>query len=263
MGTNMTRRHLLTILIAGLAIAVCFAFSAAPVSAASKKTVSLIKDKNITYYKTGLVKRIIDEDAVSEFKYDKAGRLTQVLYSPYEDGIQGDVDYGFELKYSKGKLKKIYYLSGDSRDLVPSKIGKKNQILRMRTQFSEDTEQLFTWKYDSKSRIKKCTLKMYTNGEESLTQIYTAKRNSKGYIKKLYYSDSDDEKYTIPFTTKTKKGKVTKITYKTAEGHKETHKYKYAKKKINKKYVKAVKAQQLDLLYYQIAEAYGTINPFL
>ena len=40
-----------------------------------------------------------------------------------------------------------------------------------------------------------------------------AKRNSKGYIKKLYYSDSDDEKYTIPFTTKTKKGKVTKITY--------------------------------------------------
>ena len=36
-----------------------------------------------------------------------------------------------------------------------------------------------------------------------------------------------------------------------------------AKKKIQKKYVKAVKAQQLDLLYYQIAEAYGTINPFL
>ena len=244
-----------------MVVAVGFVFTAAPVAAKSKK-MNLIKDKNITYYKSGLVKSVSYYDTFFvKFKYDSKGKITviKVYEGPYEPvGLEAV----YKFKYSKSKLKsivRIFYQDGEavSKENCELKVGKKNTIQKIKyyDQYSE-ADLILQCAYDSKGRVKKNIFKAYYYEKVDTYAKRVIKRSSKGYLKKVTGNEvwgKDKMKYINKYITKIKKGKVTNITMKGKKNYAEFYKYKYKKMKVDKKLVKIVKAQQLDALYLQAA----------
>ena len=253
-----SRKYVRAAVIAVLAIAVAIAFTAAPVSAASKKTVKLIKGHGLKYYKSGLVKEIDRGLKTTTYKYDSKGRVKETKLYDCDDGIELENKYKFTYS-KKGKLKKVVKYYYDNGKVVKKRkcgieVGKNNRIkeLRYLNRYG-DTKVTLQCKYDSKGRMLELTeiYRDMQNGE-ALVENYYHERNSKGYITKsvLRMDTGDDIEHT--YSTKTKSGLVTSIArYNKEEDETTTTKFKYAKKKIAKKYVKAVKAQQLEMLYME------------
>lgn len=263
------RNSLMIIGIVMVAIAVGFVSTVAPASAASKKTLKLIKGEGITYYKSGLVKRIFTEDADYEnssetiFKYDKAGRLISAVYH-----LNGEVEfsYRYDLKYNKkGKLKSVAYDDGEKSYQYKVKIGKKKGTTTYK--WLSDNGPEYVLKYDSKGRIKYVKYYSYDSpGLPLYTQTNKIKWNSKGFMKRIDINDSEGGDFSyITFRTKVKSGLAKKITAKFdgEDNDSKTYTFKYAKKKIKKKYVKAVKAQQKNLLYRDLSSYYVSMYDFV
>lgn len=252
MGLIRNRKIWIMAFVIVMVVAVGFVLTAAPASAKSKK-MNLIKDKNITYYKSGLVKSVVYYDiSVVKFKYDSKGKITviKVYDGPFEPIGLREV---FKFKYSKSKLKsivKITYQDGEivSKEDCELKVGKKNTIKKIKyyDPYSE-ANLILQCAYDSKGRVKKILETVdYLDSEPDVTK-YVIKRNSKGYVKKLTEKwVTQGGSRTSTLKTKIKSGKVTDITWNPG-GMK--YKFKYQKKSIKKKYVKAVKAQQQEMLY--------------
>ena len=153
-----SRKFVLATFITVLVIAVAIAFSAAPVSAASKKTVKLIKGHGLKYYKTGLVKEIDRGLKVTNYKYDSKGRIKEIKHYDCDDGKE--LENKYTLTYSKkGKLKKVvkrYYDYGKvvKKTTCGISVGKGNQIKEFRyLDRNGDTKIILECKYDSKGRM--------------------------------------------------------------------------------------------------------------
>ena len=244
------------ILVVLMAIVVAVAFAAAPVSAASKKTVKLIKGHGLKYYKTGLVKEIDRGIKSTTYKYDSKGRIKEIKKYDHDDGTS--LENKYTLTYTKkGKLKKIvkrYYDNGKvvKKTTCGISVGKNNQIkeLRYMNRYG-DTKVILECIYDSKGRMKELS-EIYRDMEtgETTVENYYHERDSKGNITKsvIHMDTGDDIEY--QYTNKRKSGLVTSIKQlNVQENETTTTKFKYKKMKIAKKYVKAVKAQQLEMLY--------------
>ena len=251
-----SRKFVLATFITVLAIAVAIAFSAAPVSAASKKTVKLIKGHGLKYYKTGLVKEIDRGLKVTNYKYDSKGRIKEIKHYDCDDGKE--LENKYTLTYSKkGKLKKVvkrYYDKGKvvKKTTCGISVGKGNRIeeFRYMNRYG-DTKIVLECKYDSKGRMKELS-EIYRdmNTGETLVENYYHERDSKGFFNKSVLRLDTGDDITWEYTTTKKSGLATKIkVYNADEDNTVTYTYKYKKKKIAKKYVKAVKAQQMEMLY--------------
>lgn len=258
--TKNRLKHLLILL---AAIAVLFCFTAAPASAASKTKVNLIKHSNIAYNAKGLIKSLVVGDDKAFYSYDSAGRLTKVEVYDFDDRVLGERDGTFDFLYDGGKLESILMTRGETVYDLKAKIGKNNRILQVVMQYEDEYSMVVSWKYNSNDLVKQSTEELFVNGYPEDMDVRKYTRNSKGYITKIAVDGFEDEQYTCPFTNKITSGKVTKITVKTGEGHKYSKSFKYTSKKIAKKYVKAVKMQQLYLLYRDIPEAYDSIFLFV
>ena len=256
MNTIRNKMSLRVVLTAMLAIAVAFAFTAAPASAASKKTVSLIKGHGLKYYSTGLVKEIDDDVVTTEYKYDSKGNVKEVKKYNCDDGRELENKYTFSYN-KKGKLKKVTRYDYEDGKVVKKQkcglsVGKNNRIKELsfvdRYYYNKIT---LEGEYDSKGRIKQMT-EVYQSLEDGNVTVdgYIIERDSKGYItKSIQRLDSGDD-YVFTHTTKIKSGKVDRIKMlDLSDNTTRTYKFKYMKKKIDKKYVSAVKAQQLEMLY--------------
>lgn len=256
MKERKPRRWGITLFATMLTIILTFAFSALPAYAASRKTVSLIKDYDIKYYSSGLAKQINDGVVTMKYKYDSKGRIKEVRKYNCDDGMELENTYSFTYN-KKGKLTKIikrYYDYGKvvKKQKCGLKVDKNNRIIKLSFIDLFDYYKLtLQCKYDSKGRMKEITEvnQSLEDGETSVTNWYN-ERNSKGYItKSVQRLDSGDD-YSFTHETKIKSGKVTMIKeLDLSDNTTRTYKFKYTKKKINKKYVKAVKAQQSELLY--------------
>ena len=260
MGLVRNRKIWIMAFVIVMAVAVGFVFTAAPASAASKKTLKLIKDKRITYYKTGLVKKIVEEysdgKTESRYKYNKAGRITSMAY--YYDDMKGASEL-YLFKYTKkGKLKSISYVDKETSYTYKAKVkfDKKKKITTIKLYSDEGVRNVV--KYDSKGRIKYFRYYAYDlPGVLNYTVTCKIKWDSKGFIKGIDGDDADEfNPGHITFHTKVKSGLAKKITV--THGYNpeytDTYTFKYAKKKIKKKYVKAVKAQQRNLLYRECSQ---------
>lgn len=274
---ELKKRRILTILIAVLAIAVCMAFVPAKASAATK-TMKLIKNKNITYYKNGLVKRITQYELYTGvYKYDDKGRITEFWQYDGKKDKKSKLMTVLRFEYNeKGKLQYVFRFDYDEGELYSQekcglKVGKKNRILKLRCkQHLSDDDVVYAWTYDSKGRVKKMICKAYAGKKVDVSKKHVLTRSSKGYLKKIVGKDkwgSDVSKFTNKFVTKRKSGTVSQITLKGAKGYAEYHKFKYKKVKVDKKLVKAVKAQQMDMLYLEacssaMSPAYFLVDMF-
>ena len=256
MGLIRNRKILVMVFVIVMVVAVGFVLTATPASAASKKTLKLIKDKRITYYKTGLVKKIVEEfpegKTESTYKYNKAGRITSIVYC-YDDRKETSEHYLF--KYTKkGKLKSISNVDRQTSYTYKAKVksDKKKKITTIKLYSNEGFRSVV--KYDSKGRIKYYKRYAYDlPGVLNYTITSKIKWDSKGFIKRIDGDDTDEfNPGHITFHTKVKSGLAKKITV--THGYNpeytDTYTFKHAKKKIKKKYVKAVKAQQRNLLYW-------------
>lgn len=258
--TKNRLKHLLILL---AAIAVLFCFTAAPASAASKTKVNLIKHSNIAYNAKGLIKSLVVDDDKAFYTYNSAGQLTSVKLYDFEGRVLGECEGEYVFLYDGGKLEAIHMIRGETEYDMKAKIGKNNRILQVVTPSDDEYTMVVSWKYNSKNLVKESCEELFINGYSEDMDVRKYTRNSKGYITKIKVDGFEDEQYTCPFTNKISSGKVTKITVKTGEGHKYSKSFKYTSKKIAKKFVKAVKMQQLYLLYRDIPEAYDSIFLFV
>lgn len=254
---EMTSRRLgITLFVTALTLFLALGFAVIPTFAASKKTLNLIKDRDIKYYSSGLAKLIDDDVVTTMYKYDSKGRVKEVKKYNCDDGMELENKYSFTYN-KKGKLNKIikrYYENGKviKKQKCGLKVGKNNRILQLN--FIDrygDYKVTLQCKYDSKGRIKEFS-EVNQSLEDGQTTVcgYFNERNSKGYIKKSAQRLDSGDDYNFTYDTKVKSGKVTMIKeLDLSDNTTRTYKFKYTKKRINKKYVNAVKAQQLELLY--------------
>lgn len=255
-----SKLRIFLILFAALAMAFCF--SASPVSAAAKTKVNLIKHSNIAYNAKGLIKSLVVDDDKAFYTYNSAGQLTSVKLYDFEGRVLGECEGEYVFLYDGGKLEAIHMIRGETEYDMKAKIGKNNRILQVMMQDGEYS-MVVSWKYNAKDLVKESSEELFENGYSQDMDVRKYTRNKNGYITKIAVDGFEDEQYTCPFTNKITSGKVTKITVKTGEGHKYSKSFKYTSKKIAKKYVKAVKMQQLYLLYRDIPEAYDSIFLFV
>ena len=263
MEVRGSRKYMLMIIAIVMAIAVAFAFTQVRAEAATK-TLKLVKDKNITYYKSGLIKTYHYADIYTGiYKYDEKGRVTEFRKYDGKKVKTSKLICVLNFEYDdQGKLANIYkydYEDGEKgkQEKCIVKLDKKGRILKLKCKLClADDYQVFAWSYDSKGRVKKNIFKAYYYEKVDTYAKRVIKRSSKGYLKKVTGNEvwgKDKMKYTNKYITKIKKGKVTNITMKGKKNYAEFYKYKYKKMKVDKKLVKAVKAQQLDALYLQAA----------
>ena len=252
------KRYARLFLAVTLVLVVAFILVTVTASAASKRTVYLIKDKSISYYSNGLVKKIPGY----AFKYDKKGRVT-VIRDKEKDCI-------FKLKYTKkGKLKGVYLMR--ARDLKYkngvkfTKVSKKGRILKADL-YGDECGATITWKYDSKKRVKKAVNRDTDWGGDaySVTNEYRYSWSSKGNLTEIAHHKVAEDPFgeepaveddALTFATKRKSGRVTRIVINKGEAGEMSKSFKYKKVKVKKQFVKKVKAQQKDLLYIDYPEA--------
>lgn len=279
MGINSIRKTLSLAVIAGLLITLIAVFCTAPVSAASKKTVYLVDDiyeSNHFYNRNGLIKKIYydsgDGKYFSYFKYDSKGRVKELR--SYELGKKkGKALAGLRFYYTgKGKLKRVDKVEYKNDEVVSTrkcklKTGKKGRItmLEFRIKNSSSKKKVhLEWTYDSKGLVKKVVFKEDVDSAKHkgkiITETTTAKisRNSKGYITKRKVKTKSKE-WSDSWVSKDKpeymKGKLMyyshlyhKLGTSEDEDGSSVDEFKYKKKKVNKKYLKKIKAQQKDLI---------------
>ena len=252
-------------LIAGLIIAIGFAFCAPAAHAASKKSVYLIRitdtDDPISYYDNGLLKTYWH----SYYKYDSKGRMTEMKMFNTENVKKmkkKNLLSRFKFSYSKkGKLKKVIkidYKNGKavSKRKFSLKVGKKNRILKAKFRYKNDDPMSATvlgWEYNSKGQIKKSITKFkFTDLENKiihLCYIDSYRWDSKGYRK---WTKSIEKKNGKKVSTTTyhyeyiiKSGEIKGIK---AKDDGWASDYLSKKKKVPAKYVKVIREQQKALV---------------
>lgn len=273
------RKILSLAVIAGMLLTLAAVFSTAPVSAASKKTVYLVDDLyegRYFYNRNGLIKKIYFDDMDGKyfnyFKYDSKSRIKELRL--YKLGKKkGKAIIGFQFQYNgKGKVTRVDKVEYKKDKVVSSrkcklKTGKKGLItmLEYRTKNSSAKSKVhIEWTYDSKGRVKKVL--MYDNVESSKhkgklipqTSTWKFSRNAKGYItkRKVKWKTKEDKySWTSKDYPEFKKGKVVYYIHdyhdagtSEDEDSSSIDEFRYKKKKVNKKYLKLIKAQQKDLI---------------
>ena len=227
---------------------------------AATKKVKMIDDKNITYYKSGLVKKVNYYGTVGVYKYDKKGRITEIR--EYQDhSKEENLITVLSLKYTgKGKLKSIVKKDFEDGELLQKKKCKfsltkegRIKLLKCTTRYSGDFAR-FSWAYDSKGRVSKAVYKSYTDGEVDVLNKYTITR-TKGAVRKIVGSFSnygDESGYTATYKYQKKSGKVKKIIRalsNSSKGYQEIYKISYESRKVDKGLWSVIKTQQKDMMY--------------
>ena len=206
-----------TLIVTLLTIILAFAFAIAPTYAASKKTLKLIKDRDIKYYSSGLAKQIDDGVVITKYKYDSKGRVKEVKKYNCDDGMELENKYSFTYS-KKGKLNKIvkrYYDNGKvvKKQKCGLKVGKNNRITQL--SFIDrygDYKVTLACKYDSKGRIKEFSeVNQSLEDGQTMVDNYYIERNSKGYITKSVQRLNSGDDYSFTYETKIKSGKATMI----------------------------------------------------
>ena len=264
-----TRRLLLITLM----VIVAFTFSISQVCAASK-SVKLIKEDGWKYNKNGLIEKTMMYDIISVFKYDKKGNITKVSRYFQHTKKKNHIN-DFKFKYDKkGKLKEVkfvYYTEGKvtQKSVGTFKLDKKKRLTQLRIETYGMSDREYKWKYNKKGQVKELRWIGYEAGRMMDKVIMKVSRKSGGIVTATNtsgYYDVNDHKYdfTMKDTYKTKKkgGYIKKIKVKTSNGDMEEHVYSYKAKKIPSKYVKQVKAQQLDLCYLMFTDGWNFVNPY-
>lgn len=253
------KRHILTIILA-LAIMLSFCTPTIMAEAASKKTVYVItrmyepgeehRDYKFTYNKKGQVIKC-DNVVFGNTTYTyKKNKIRKSIRKSKKGKVLEKDQYSYD---KKGRLSRVSI--GPGIPIVQKySYNKKNQITKCSISLSRDNIIKYSWKkgqittinnfYNGKSRNQ---YKYYKNG-----LIRSLSRSENGWTDLYTYVYTMEENHPIKRVTKTTFNIGTE-----AENLQENELiYECKQIKIDKKYLKQVKAQQRDILHKDIIDSF-------
>ena len=213
-------------------------------------------DLTVEYYDTGLVKKTDSESynddtgtgdwLYSNFKY--AG--TKIKRVDLED--KASSGYYKKYIYKNGKLAKVKcqwdsrYMLNDSGSYVEKYSYAGNKVKKI-THIENGYKTVNKFSYDMKGRIKQ-VIESASGSKDSSKYTYDNKGNRKTEIRK--YSQSSGYKSTtkVQYSNTYVNGRLSSVNITQNEKLSNTYQYEYKKMTVKKKYAKAVKKQQWELI---------------
>jgi len=219
-------------------------------AASKKKTMYVISEittksgdesYQFAYNDKGLIKKEVNGSLTNTFSY-KGKNISE------ENQVFGKEKTKLIFSYNKkGKLTKIVTKEEDGKKTTVKYSYKSGKVSEIK---DEGTGSVWTLTYNGKGLVKKAVIRAVDGSSSSIRYWY----NSQKDLKKMTTSGDVKESLSYKYNKYGRKSVTVKYEYKDkSQNTSEVYSYKYKKIKVPASYVKAVKAQQMDLANEQIA----------
>lgn len=188
-----------------------------------------------TYNDKGLIKKEVNGSQTNTFSYE-GKKISE------EKQVFGKEKTKLRFSYDKkGKLTKVVTTETDGKKSTVKYSYKSGKV----SEFKDGgTGSVWTLTYNGKGLVKKSSIKAVDGSSSSIKYWY----NSKKDLKKMTTSWDVKESLSYKYNKYGRKSVTVKYEYKDkSQNTSEVYSYKYKKIKVPASYVKAVKAQQMDL----------------